>query len=652
MILYFENADKFAAGIKELSGDLAFKLGNREEADICVAVKETEDEIVEVSLNKNEATITYGNQPIRFFRGLGILCEAIADGKDVFKKTQKPNFKTNGSLLDVSYSMVLRPEVVKEILCKQAIMGLNTLALYLEDMFEVPQYPYFGYQRGRYTKDEIRDMDKYAQMFGIELFPCVQTLGHAEQILKWSTMGACREDYNPVNTLLVGSEETYDLIDKMFASLSDSFTSRRIDVGMDGAPTFGCVVYKKKNGLRPQFDIFCEHLVRVKEIADKYGFEITISSDILFEIFTGKRYTSEIEFTKEQIKRIPEGIRLNYWQHTILASENEVKVFDAQENEKVLKIHKKITDNILYSGGIQTWVGPVPAYLLSVYSAKEGLFACIRNGVSDVLAALWNDGGEGALVLGLYGILLYAEMDYNGEYDEAQLKKRFKYIFGFDADDILDLEEINYPAGRKNSVVPIEEDYVKTAFALLYNDPLLGMADKYIAGIDACAFYKALYEKFKNRGPESGLFAPAFKYIKSIIYILSVKADYGLRLKKAYDLRDAAMLDKLYEESKKIEMLYEKFKNEAREFYLYYNKAFGSEVTELHNAAMASRFETVRYHLNKLKEDPTYVIEELEEERMLLVPEGQKTDPQYGITNYQFSRFFSASGLTKLLVIG
>ncbi len=652
MILYFETADTLDYGIIELSSELGFTVGKKEEADICVSVKKAEDEIVEISLKQKEAVITYGNQPIRFFRGLGLLCEAIADGKDSFYKKETPNFKTNGALLDVSYSMVLRPEIVKEIIRKQAIMGLNTLSLYLEDIFEVPEYPYFGYQRGRYTKEEIRDMDKYAQVFGIELFPCIQTLGHAEQILKWSTMGDCREDYNPVSTLLVGSEKTYDLIDKMFASLSDSFTSRRIDVGMDEAPTFGCVVYKKKNGLRPQFDIFCEHLSRVKEIADKYGFEITLSSDILFQIFTGKRYTSDIEFTKEQLDRIPDGIRLNYWQHSIFASENGEEVFDAEENEKVLKIHKKITDNILYSGGIQTWVGPVPAYLLSVYSAKEGLSACMRNGVRDVLAALWNDGGEGVLVMALYGILLYAEMDYNGVYDEAEIKKRFKYIFGFAADDILDLEEMNYPAGRKNSIVPVEQDYVKTSFALLYNDPLIGLVDKYIEGVDACTFYKRMYENFKDRGPDKGLFAPGFRYIKSIMHLLSVKADYGIRLKKAYDSRDNEMLDKLYEESKVIEELYGNFKKEAREFYLFYNKAFGSEVTELHNAAMASRFATVRHHLDKLKEDPTYVIEELECERMYLVPPGQKTEPQFGVANYQFSRFFSATGLTKLLVIG
>ena len=254
--------------------------------------------------------------------------------------------------------------------------------------------------------------------------------------------------------------------------------------------------------------------------------------------------------------------------------------------------------------------------------------------------------------MALLGILIYAEIDYNGFYDENMMKTRFRFICGFDAEDILDLEQMNYPGGRNNSELPVESDYVKTSYALLYNDPLLGMADKYIEGIDACAFYKKMYEDFQNRGTNDGLFGPAFQYIKNIMYLLSVRADYGIRLKKAYEEQNPVLLGKLSEEAGEIGKLYDDFKAKAREFYLYYHKALGSEVMELHNATMVSRFATVVDYLEWLKKDPAFVIEELEEERMYLVPPGQKTEPQYGVTNYQFSRFYSATGLTKLLVVG
>ena len=63
------------------------------------------------------------------------------------------------------------------MLRRMALMGLDMLMLYAEDSYVVPERPYFGYMRGRYSADETREIDRYAQMLGIELIPCMQTLG-------------------------------------------------------------------------------------------------------------------------------------------------------------------------------------------------------------------------------------------------------------------------------------------------------------------------------------------------------------------------------------------------------------------------------------------------------------------------------------------
>lgn len=49
--------------------------------------------------------------------------------------------------------------------------------------------PYFGAYRGRYSAAEIREMDDYAQKFGVELVPCIQTLAHLHNALKWPVGG-------------------------------------------------------------------------------------------------------------------------------------------------------------------------------------------------------------------------------------------------------------------------------------------------------------------------------------------------------------------------------------------------------------------------------------------------------------------------------
>ena len=109
-------------------------------------------------------------------------------------------------------------------------MGFTYLELYTEDTFEVRNQPYFGYLRGRYTKEELKELDAYAKGFGIELVPCIQTLAHLNCIFKWDVY----EEVHDVNDiLLLREEKTYALLEDMFATVAEAFTSRRINIGMD-----------------------------------------------------------------------------------------------------------------------------------------------------------------------------------------------------------------------------------------------------------------------------------------------------------------------------------------------------------------------------------------------------------------------------------
>lgn len=633
MRLYFDNSAELLKGIEELSSELSIEITDREKADVIVNVKKAAVDEVNVSLKGKMAEITYSS-PIRFYRALGILCEALSDGKTEFSKIEKPSFEINGSMFDVARNMVLRPEIIKAILRKQALMGLNLFMIYLEDVFEVPEYPYFGHMRGRYTKEELRDLDSYAQIFGIELLPAIQCLGHLSQGIQWEAMAELRDT---IDTMMVGREAVYQFIDKMMASVSECFSTKRLHIGMDEAHNVGHGRYLENNEYKPQFELFCEHMSRICEIAKKYDFELMAWSDMFFYMITKKHYSSKVTFDEEKLSLVPKDVHLVYWKYC---------VFDPEENEAILKLHKKLSDKVSYAGGIQTWTGAAPLYDVTIDCAKFALDACIRNNIKEVMATIWCNGGESTMITALYGLTLYAEMDYNGTYNEEEIKKRFKYICGVDADDLIDLAKINYPAGRKNTEKWTNEDYVNTSKYLLFNDPLIGLMDKHIEGMDAGKFYSDFYENYKNRGTKEGLFAPAFNYLKAIMYVLSIKADFGLRLKKAYDEKDMKALDVLYEDSKEVERRLLMLREVAREFYFYYNKQFGFEVVEMRFVTLAARFETVRYHIDKLRENPSYKIEELEEERRYLIaPEDAE---RVTLMEYDFGKFFSANAVYKV----
>ena len=133
-------------------------------------------------------------------------------------------------MLDVSRDGVMKVEEVKRYAGIIKKMGYNALGLYMEDVYEIEDEPYFGHLRGRYSKNELKDINDYCKSIGITAIPYIQTLAHLEGIFKWVEYQNVRDI---ANILLVGEEKTYELIEKMFRTLRDCFDTEKINIGMD-----------------------------------------------------------------------------------------------------------------------------------------------------------------------------------------------------------------------------------------------------------------------------------------------------------------------------------------------------------------------------------------------------------------------------------
>src|SRR5690625_664312 len=133
-------------------------------------------------------------------------------------------------MFDFSRNAVMKPERFYEMVRMLAVMGFNSMMLYMEDTYEVKGEPYFGYMRGRYSYEQLKAMDDYAHQFGIELIPSIQTLAHLEEFLKWESTWHYKDTRG---ALLLESEPTYELIENMITSVSAPFRTKRIHIGMD-----------------------------------------------------------------------------------------------------------------------------------------------------------------------------------------------------------------------------------------------------------------------------------------------------------------------------------------------------------------------------------------------------------------------------------
>lgn len=98
-------------------------------------------------LEENSLEVEY-RVPAEFFRALSYLKQP---SRQPLAWKQQPAFAEVGAMLDCSRNAVLTPDTVKLMLRKMALMGMSVAMLYTEDTYEIPQQPYFGYLRGRYT---------------------------------------------------------------------------------------------------------------------------------------------------------------------------------------------------------------------------------------------------------------------------------------------------------------------------------------------------------------------------------------------------------------------------------------------------------------------------------------------------------------------
>lgn len=88
-------------------------------------------------------------------------------------------------MADCSRNAVLTVASVKKLIRKLALLGYDSLQLYMEDTYEVEGEPYFGYLRGRYSAEELREIAAYGETFGVEFVPAIQTLAHLNAIFRW-----------------------------------------------------------------------------------------------------------------------------------------------------------------------------------------------------------------------------------------------------------------------------------------------------------------------------------------------------------------------------------------------------------------------------------------------------------------------------------
>lgn len=502
-----------------------------------------------------------------------------------------------GVMVDCSRNGVMTVDAVKRLINCLQKMNYNTLELYTEDTYEVEGEPVFGYLRGRYTAEEIKEMDAYAQSHGIELIPCIQTLAHFDAFVR-NHQVADIVDIDHV--LLVGEEKVYRLIDNIFATLAQNFSSRNVNIGMDEAVMLGRGQYLTKHGYTNAYDVLLEHLHKVVDIAHKYGFKIHMWSDTFFRIANKGEYcTSEVVDIPEHVKNsVPENVDLVFWGYY----EKQKRAYDV-----MFESHKAFAGETWFAGTAWTSRGFAPFNAYALATMKPAMQSVRDYGVKNVLITMWGDGGNEcspfAVLPALYTIRQYAE----GNFDDEKIQRDFSSLFGISYPDFMTVDLPNrFSCEDKDS-------FVNPCKCLLYADPFLGLLDTVVENSPMIPYgqYNAILTDVASRAGEFGYI---FTALASLCSVLEIKATLGVRTRHAYVQQDKNALGVLVEEYRELVKRLEDFHLKFYQLWHKDRKPQGWEISDARIGGCIQRIKTCAMKIVSYLNGELSTIEELDDE--------------------------------------
>ena len=590
----FEVSDEFEEGIRRLSGVLGYEIGDG------ITVKAERADRSGVILKNGVATIFYERKHL-VWRQLSVLCEMSGKTSE-FEIYDDGHFKTLGVMVCVSRGMVPRVETLKKYLDYLAIMGYNLVMLQTDDLFKIKELPYFGYMRGAYTEEELREFDDYAYGYGIEAIPCIECYSHLKSYLKWPCASGIKDT---ASVLLAREEKTFEFVETMIKTVSSCFRSRRIHIGMDEAWDMGRGRFLDKHGYVPPLEIFNEYMERLISITDKYGLKPMMWSDMYFRVCSkdNSYYDESIVIPCEVSEKIPKGVELIFWHY----GEN----FGC--DDAMLKKHKELNREIIYAGGLWEWTGHFPENNFSYKTTKKSVEACRKNGVHHMMTTSWFIESESDLFSTLLGLSQTAELAFCKDPDEVRLRSRFEASTGasFDAFKIM--------ARYHNKNRTIEEGAPDELFLgkhLFWQDVMEGLYDTYLFEDPMSDFYAQAREDIKKHR-HLDRWDYLYEYAEAVFDYLAVKCEVAEGLYPAYQKGDRdtleviarKLLPALKEKTRRVHSIH-------RNIWSMYHKDQGFVDNDLHYGGMIARIETAIILICEYLDGKRDRLGELEEPRL------------------------------------
>lgn len=307
-----------------------------------------------------------------------------------------PTLKKRGLMLDVSRGRVLKLSTLKRMIQRLARMRYNVFQLYIEHTFLFRDRPEMSEGTDPLTAEDILELQVECEKYGIELQPCLQSLGHFRHILSIPEYEKYSEG-GMLWSLDSTSKEVDIFLDSLYGELLPLFHSETFNVCMDEPYDLGS---GKNAGFEgPKELLYIHYMNMIHDLAQKYGKRIMVFDDVFLH-------------HPEYLDRCPSDVIFADW------------CYDPQESFG--------TPARIAASGHDYYICPGTGNWNTLFPRLDGALMNIRqlmregcaHGASGMMLTDWNDhGGYTMLAPTLYIYAYAGRLAWEGRADESDEEK-------------------------------------------------------------------------------------------------------------------------------------------------------------------------------------------------------------------------------------
>ncbi len=542
-----------------------------------------------LSKSDDASEIEYASVPDLMCALGDILC---GDAPSPGDAPRVPRFEFRAVMLDCSRNGSPSPEFLKDAILRLSLMGLTHFCLYTEDTYEVEGEPLIGFARGKYSKDEIRRLVSFAESFGVELFPCMQTLGHLEHIFKYPKYQPLMDNNRVIN---VRDGKSYEFIEKLVANIREPYKSNLIHLGTDEPWGIG-------RGKSLDFDkpvkpgaLYAGHLKKVAELCEKSGLKGIVWGDYVLG------HSGEKALSGEDADAMPKSLLMDYWSYSSTNTEEHLANIGS---------YQSLGYDVMVSPGLWNWNRFWGNSAQAMETTAPLIEAAAAKGVKKAMMTMWGDDGQESFFNSNWASLAFF-------LSSCRVEKPSRGFYGARVREIAQFPLERFEIIAKMESPDLDRDgavdkRVCIGKPLLYDDPLLCFANRCFNDDLPHKHFAAMDEELRAlktvSSRDRALNQLAFSYAK----LIALKFKMQRQTRMAYLAKSKNTLKRSLRSVADVRKALHKFRSLYLKCWLAERKSFGLEVVDVRLGGLEARLDSFKRSVRSFLAGETDSIPEFE----------------------------------------